>query len=82
LHNDRTAVDDIKKEANMSRDAISRQHQEDDTQAFLGHMTNQASDEPEQESEDRNRRQPGPERIPNQKDAQRAKTYKRSRDNR
>jgi hypothetical protein len=70
-------------EANMSRDAITRHAQDEDTQAFLGHMTNQVNEEPEQEPDDRNRRQPGPERSPNQGDDQkRRKTDKPNRENR
>jgi hypothetical protein len=75
-------IQTIEREANMSRETITRQRQDDDTQAFLGHMTNQAIDEPEQQPDDRGRRQLGPERSPNQKDAQRLKNNKRSRDNR
>jgi hypothetical protein len=56
------------KEDDMSREPVTRQAQDEDTQAFLGHMTNQMNDEPEQVPDDRNRRQPGPERSPNQKD--------------
>jgi hypothetical protein len=71
------------KEADMSREPITRQAQDEDTQAFLGHMTNQANDEPEQVPDDRSRRQPGPERSPNQQqDPKRRKTDKRSRENR
>ncbi len=67
----------------MSREPITRQTQDEDTQAFLGHMTNQANDEPEQEPDDRSRHQPGPERTPNQQDDQkRRKNDKRSRENR
>jgi hypothetical protein len=67
----------------MSREPITRRAQNEDTQAFLGHMTNQANDEPEQEPDDRNRRQPGPERSPNQQDdRKRRKNDKRSRENR
>jgi hypothetical protein len=72
-----------KKEDNMSREAITRRAQDENTQAFLGHMTNQANDEPEQTPDDRNRRQPGPERSPNQQDDQkRRKNDKRNRENR
>jgi hypothetical protein len=67
----------------MSRDQMIRQSSDEDTQAFLGHITSQVHDEPEQEPDDRNRRQPGPERSPNQQDDQkRRKDDKRSRDNR
>lgn len=67
----------------MSREATTRQAQDEDTQAFLGHMTNQVNDEPEQVPDDRNRRQSGPERSPNQKDDQKRRTNdKPSRENR
>jgi hypothetical protein len=59
-----------KRRTNMSRESITRQAQDEDTQAFLGHMTNQVNDEPEQVPDDRNRRQPGPEQIPNKTDEQ------------
>jgi hypothetical protein len=65
----------------MSRETITRQ--DEDTQPFLGHMTNQAPNEPEQVPDDRNRRQPGPERSPIQSDEQkRRKNDKRNRDSR
>jgi hypothetical protein len=67
----------------MPRDKATRHHYDEDTQAFMGHMTNQASDEPESFPADRNRRQIGPERSPNQKDDQkRRKNDKPSRENR
>jgi hypothetical protein len=67
----------------MSREPIARHAQDEDTQAFLGHMTNQASDEPQQVPDDRNRRQPGPERSPTQKDEhKRRKNDKSNRENR
>jgi hypothetical protein len=67
----------------MSREQITRRAQDEDTQAFLGHMTNQANDEPEQVPDDRIRRQPGPERSPNQNDEQkRRKNDKRNRETR
>jgi hypothetical protein len=65
----------------MSREPVTRQ--DENTQAFLGHMTNQANDEPKEVPDDRSRRQPGPERSPNQQDDQkRRKNDKRSRENR
>jgi hypothetical protein len=67
----------------MSRDAMIRQREDEDTQAFLGHITNQVNNEPEQEPDDRRRSQPGPERSPNQQDDQkRRKDDKRTRDTR
>jgi hypothetical protein len=67
----------------MSRDEMMRQRQDEDTQPFLGHITYQANEEPEQEPDDRNRRQPGPEKSPNQQsDQKRRKDDKRTRDNR
>jgi hypothetical protein len=67
----------------MSRDEMSRQWQDEDTQGFLGHMTNQANEKPEQEPDDRNRREPGPEKSPNQpSDQKRRQGDKRNRDDR
>jgi hypothetical protein len=67
----------------MSRDQITRRAQDEDTQAFLGHMTNQVSDEPEQVPDDRNRRQREPERSLNQNDErQRPRNDRRNRGNR
>ncbi len=67
----------------MSRDETLRQRQDEDTQAFLGHMTYQVKDEPEQEPDDRKRRDPGPEKSPNQPSEQkRRKEDKRNRENR
>ena len=65
----------------MSRESINRQ--DEDTQAFLGHMTNQLNDKPEQGPDDRSRRQPGPERSPNQvDDRKRRKNDRAERENR
>jgi hypothetical protein len=67
----------------MSRDSITRLRQDEDTQAFLGHMTYQANDEPEQKPDDHNRRQSGPEQNPNQQDERkRHKGKKPNRGNR
>ncbi len=70
----------------MSRDAITGRRQDEDTQAFLGHMTLQAHNEPEaepeQEPEAPIRRQSGPERVPGQNDQKRRKDNKRNRDDR
>jgi hypothetical protein len=67
----------------MSRDEMMRQRQDEDTQAFLGHMTHQANDEPEQEPDDRKRLEPGPEKSPNQPgDKKRRNEDKRNRENR
>ena len=67
----------------MSRDEMMKQRQDEDTQPFLGHLTLQVHDEPEQEPDDRNRREPGPEKSPNQPNNQKGrKQDKRNRDNR
>jgi hypothetical protein len=67
----------------MSRESIAGHAQDEDAQAFLGHMTNQVPDEPELKPDDRARRQPGPERSPNQKDDEkRRKNDNRNRGNR
>jgi hypothetical protein len=79
----RSVGEKTKMEANMSRDEMMRHRQDEDTQPFLGHLTLQIHDEPEQETEDRKRRETGPEKSPNQSsDQKRRKQDKTSRDNR
>jgi hypothetical protein len=68
----------------MSGDAVRRQQSDEDTAVgFLGHMTHQANEGPEQVPDDRNRQQRGPERNPSQPDKQdQHKDKKRNRGNR
>lgn len=49
----------------MSGEAIKRPRVDEDTDmGFLGHMTNQMADEPEQDLDDQKRRETGLERSP------------------
>lgn len=68
----------------MSGEAVRRQQSDEDTAVgFLGHMTHQAGDGPEQVPDDRNRQPRGPERTPIQPDKQdQSKEKKRNRGNR
>lgn len=68
----------------MPGEQVRRQQNDEDTAVgFLGHMTRQADQGPEQLPDDRNRQQRGPERTPNQPDQQdQRKEKKRNRGNR
>ena len=68
----------------MPGEAVRRQPSDEDTAiGFLGHVTPQADDGPEQLPDDHFRQQRGPERSPNQPDKQdRRRENKRNRGNR